>query len=522
MSWSTYGEGSAFQAKNGDLKSFLYKLNPHPGALLPPWQDLQSKKFIMGQLEKLSERIVGKLNVRLKDPKFDAAAYLNYLHDYIPLRKLIKLYAICGIVPRHPFNFQSRHSNLSGSYFLGNCKVDNAMLYKSDIRGDELKLKGETVSCNGVDITLDVDEKIWIQDSILIKTLVHNCSHDPANPELFRINNTATAPYANIHGSPAEGCFLGPFATADLTRLHDCSLGAYSYVQTGELGKQQVGSGRIWIKAAGIFEFTYRYPQRVLDRYIRLRIGQEPTGILIDFMSERKEEFLQILNAVNLKTPAMVPRSSSLSRFAVVRPETQIGENVLVSQRAYLENSFLGKGANAQENCNIINSRLEGNNVMAHGAKIISARLARNVFVGFNSFLRGTPNCPLEIGKGCIVMPHTIIDLQEPLKIPADRLVWGYLQKPEDLKYHSLSLKKLANVRSQCVMKTMKFKGSGMAFVNAFRHRIQHILEANGAFYNGKKNQGHAQKEQHMSFNIIQPYLIGKRKGLFPTLDIKP
>ena len=476
----------------------------------------------MNQLEKLFDRIIGRVKISLKEFNFDPAGYLNYLRDYIPLRKLIKFYAFYGVTAQHPFNFHFRRSNLSGSYFLGYCKVDNAVLYKSDIRGDELKSKGDTINYQGVDYTLDLNEKIRIQDSILIKTLVHNCSNDPANPELFLIKNTASAPYANIHGSLVEGCFLRPFATADLTRLHGCILGTYSYVQAGELWKQQVGNGQIWIKGDDIFDFSYRFPQKVLDKYIHFKIGQQPTGIFIDFIRKRKEEFQRIFDAVNLKPPAMVPKSASLSRYAVVRPSTRIGENVLVAQRAYLENSFLGKGANAQENCYIINSRLEGNNVTAHGAKLVHTRLAKNVFVGFNSFLRGTPDCPLEIGKGCAVMPHTIIDLKKPLTIPADHLIWGFIQNPEDLKYHSISLKQLAGVRRQRVIKSMKFNGNGAAFVNAFRHRIQHILEANGAYYNGKKNQGHAQKEQNISFNIIQPYSMGKLKGLFPTLDIQP
>jgi carbonic anhydrase/acetyltransferase-like protein (isoleucine patch superfamily) len=218
----------------------------------------------------------------------------------------------------------------------------------------------------------------------------------------------------------------------------------------------------------------------------------------------------------------MVPKSASLSRYAVVRPKTQIGKNVLVAQRAYLENSFLGKGANAQENCYIINSRLAGNNVTAHGAKLVHTRLAKHVFIGFNAFLRGTSDCPLNIGKSSIVMPHTIVDLKHPVNIPAEHLVWGYIQKPEDLKYNTLSLKKLTAVRRQKTIKTMKFRGNGAEFVQSFRHRIQHILETNGAYFDGKKNRGHAQHDQNISFNIIQPYMMGPKKGLFPTLDIQP
>jgi carbonic anhydrase/acetyltransferase-like protein (isoleucine patch superfamily) len=351
---------------------------------------------------------------------------------------------------------------------------------------------------------------------------VHASSSDPANPELFLIKNTASTPYANIHGSSVEGCFLGPFSTADLTRLYGCILGTYSYIQAGEMWKQQVGNGQLWIKNGDVFEFAYRLAPGVLDRYINFKIGRQPTGIFIDFIRSYKEEFQRIFDSVNLKPPAMVPKSASLSRYAVVRPKTHIGDNVLVAQRAYLENSFLGDGANAQENCYIINSRLEGNNVTAHGAKIVHSRLAKNVFVGFNSFLRGTADCRLDIGRGSIVMPHTVIDLRKPVSIPPGHLVWGYIQKPDDLKYHSLSLKKLAAVRRQLKIKNMKFSGNGGAFVKAFRHRIQHILESNGAYFDGKKNRGHAQREQNISFNIIQPYTIGPKRGLFPTLDIQP
>ena len=97
----------------------------------------------MNQLEKLFDRIVGKVNISLKGCNFDAAGYLSYLGNYLPLRKLIKFYAFYGVTSHHPFNFHFGRSNLSGSYFLGNCKVDNAILYKSDIRGDELKHQGD-------------------------------------------------------------------------------------------------------------------------------------------------------------------------------------------------------------------------------------------------------------------------------------------------------------------------------------------------------------------------------------------
>jgi carbonic anhydrase/acetyltransferase-like protein (isoleucine patch superfamily) len=216
-----------------------------------------------------------------------------------------------------------------------------------------------------------------------------------------------------------------------------------------------------------------------------------------------------------------VPKSASLSPYAVVKPKTHIAENVLIAQHAYIESSVLGKGANAQEHCYIIDSRLAGNNVTAHGAKLINAHLDKNVFVGFNSFLRGTLEFPLQLGEGVIVMPHTIIDTNAPLTIPPSHLVWGLIKKPADLPEHSIDLDDLSKVKDKFQMGAMLFEGSGHGFVDAFRHRIDHILEANGAYFDGKKNRGHAQKIQHIAYNIIQPHPLGLKKGVYPTIDIR-
>ncbi|MFZ1984445.1 MAG: transferase, partial [Desulfatitalea sp.] len=181
-----------------------------------------------------------------------------------------------------------------------------------------------------------------------------------------------------------------------------------------------------------------------------------------------------------------------------------------------------GKGANAQENCYIINSRLEGNNVTAHGAKIIEADLGKNVFVGFNSFLRGRPACRITIGPESIIMPHTIIDIKQPLTIPDGRLVWGLITDQASFEAHSIDLTEMSEIKAPFSKGNMFFEGDGASFVAAFRHRIQHILEANGAFYDGSKNKGHAQRNQKISFNTIQPYPEGRLEGLYPTIVIKP
>ena len=159
----------------------------------------------------------------------------------------------------------SRQVRVTGSGFinmpfLGKIRACNSMVYKSDIRGDELKHQGDVFHYQEFDIPLTRDEGIYIQDSLLVKTLVHHYSHDPESLEEFFIKDTAAAHYANIHGSPSEGCFLGPFATVDLTTIRDCVVGTFSYVQAGEIGHLNVAPGTVWVRDPDAFNFLYRYP----------------------------------------------------------------------------------------------------------------------------------------------------------------------------------------------------------------------------------------------------------------------
>ena len=472
----------------------------------------------MKALQALFDRIVQRVNINLRELEIDVRPYVDNL---IPFEQLTKFYAFYGITPHHALDLQFRKSSLAGSYFLGKCCATGSILYKTDIRGDELKKKGDIYPYKAFDIAVSEDETIRIQDSLLVKTLVHNFSHDPETLENFFITNTLSLHYANIHGSPTDGSYLGPFATVDLTTMNDCVIGAFSYIQAGEIGHLNIEPGTVWVRNPDRFNFFYRYPKERLRPYIHFAAGQSPRGVLMDFVEQHKEAFQHVFEKVNLE-PVVVPDTSSLDRFAVIKPKTVIRENVLVAQRAYLENAYLGKGANAQENCYIINSRLEGNNVTAHGGKIIEADLERNVFVGFNSFLRGRPGSRLTIGQGCIIMPHTIIDIQQPLAIPAGHLVWGLVTGQADLATNSIPLEALSEVKdSQCVG-GMYFEGDGECFVKAFRDRIHHILEANGALYDGSIHRGHAQKNQNISFNTIQPYPEGEFKGLYPTIIIRP
>ncbi|MBW2708431.1 MAG: transferase [Deltaproteobacteria bacterium] len=473
----------------------------------------------MKELEKLLERIIQRININLRELDYDVTPFIKNL---VSLNQMVKFYALYGITPNHPLDFSFKHSSLAGSYFLGKIRTRNSILYKSDIRGDELKHQGDVFHYQKFEIPITRDEDVDIEDSFLIKTLVHNFSHDPETLERFFIRDTISTHYANIHGAPMDGCFLGPFATVDLTTMRDCVIGAFSYVQAGEVDHLKVDPGTVWVRSPDMFNFQYRYPVDRLNDYIYFAKNAPPQGIFIDFVEDRKEDFEQIFNAVNVEQPASVPESSSLNRFSVIKPKIHIGENVLVAQRAYLQNAWLGKGANAQEQCYIINSRLEGFDITAHGAKIIEADLDKNVFVGFNAFLRGRSDARLSIGQESIIMPHTIIDIKKPLTIPPGHLVWGLITNPKELETNSIALKDLSKINDGMTKGDMSFEGSGNGFVTAFRERIHHILDANGAFFDGKTNKGHAQMNQNISFNTIQPYPDGDLQGLYPTIIIQP
>jgi carbonic anhydrase/acetyltransferase-like protein (isoleucine patch superfamily) len=473
----------------------------------------------MRELERLFTRIIQRVNINLRELEFDVSPFANAL---IPPDQLTKFYAFYGITPDLPLDLHFEHSALAGSYFLGKCRVRNSLLYKSDIRGDELKRKDHIIEFNNFTLILTKDEIIDIEDSALVKTLVHNYSHDPETPEKFFIKDTLAMDYSNIHGSPSDGCFLGPFATVDLTTMRDCVIGAYSYIQAGEINHLKVDPGTIWVNSPGNFNFFYKYPKEALEHYVSLSPDKVPWGMFTDFIEEREDQFQRVFDFVNLDEIESIPETASLDRYAVVLPNIKIADNVLVSQRAYIENSTLGKGANAQENCFIINSHLAGYNVTAHGAKIIETDLEQNVFVGFNSFLYGKKDSRLQIGKDCVIMPHTIVDIEQPMKIPAGHLVWGLVRNNEELLTNSISLQELASVESSFTKGRLHFEGKGALLVKALTDRIQHILEANGAFFEQNENAGHAQRNQNLSLNTIQPFRIGGKKGMYPSIRILP
>lgn len=470
----------------------------------------------MNQLRQLSDRIINRVNANLSEFEFDTQSFISSSLDH---EKMIKFYAFYGITSRHPLYFHFKNSNIAGSYFLGKCHVGRSAIYKSDIRGDELKRKGDRIR-SAKNIPLVDDEIIVIEDSLLYKTLVHNNSHNPESPEKFGIRNTVSAHYSSIHGSTLEGCFLGPFSTVDLMNLHSCIIGNFSYVQAGELFHRKINPGTIWLRTQN-FEFKYKFQKEILERFVGVNKNYQPRGSIYDFVSEREQHYEKLFDVMNLE-PLETPPSSTVNRYAVVRGKIEIGKNVLVAQRAFLEDSFIGDGSNAQENSYIVNSTLAGLNVTTHGGKLIYANIGSETYIGFNAFLNGKMDAPIDIGDRCIVMPHTIIDSDVSIKIPKDHLVWGYIGSRNDIESHTIALDDLAEVRNVLEIGGMRFAGNGSVFIDAFQRRINQVLLANGALFSNGENQGHAQDGQSISFNIIQPYTTGQREGLYPSIRIKP
>jgi carbonic anhydrase/acetyltransferase-like protein (isoleucine patch superfamily) len=473
----------------------------------------------MKQLQRILCNVVNRTNINLRRSAIDVGPYVR---GAVSLENYAQFYAFYAVSTEHPLFFNFQCSSLAGSYFFGKCDVQHSVMYKCDVRGDELKSLSKGFSVDGTNVRLHSDEVIRIVDSFLNKTLIHSFSHDPEFPEEFLIKNTVALSYANIHGSPVMGSFLGPFSTIDLCTVQNSVIGAYAYVQVCDLQPSVIEPGRIWIRNKAGDEFIYNYPPEIISKYISVAPNERAKGLFMDFVDNHKRDFERVFGFLYASRPESYAPGSFVSRYAVVKGETSIGENVLVAQRAYLENARLGKGANAQENSYVVDSVLEGYDVTAHGAKIIGSHLGTNVFVGFNSFLRGTPEARLTVGQGAVIVPHTIIDLTEPVTIPPDYVVWGYVTKQADLATQAVSIEDFAKVEGQVNIGGMTFSGNGERFIRAFQHRIHHILQDNGAYYDGKENLGHAQKTKNITYNLIQPYVEGGFKGVYPNMRIFP
>jgi hypothetical protein len=109
-----------------------------------------------------------------------------------------------------------------------------------------------------------------------------------------------------------------------------------------------------------------------------------------------------------------------------------------------------------------------------------------------------------------------------PLEIPPEHMVWGLVRNKAELAENSISLEKLSEIKSIYSQGKMCFEGNGAMFVEAFKERIHHILHANGAFYKNWEHAGHAQKNQRLSLNTIQPFQFGVKEGMYPNIKIQP
>ncbi len=57
-----------------------------------------------------------------------------------------------------------------------------------------------------------------------------------------------------------------------------------------------------------------------------------------------------------------------------------------------------------------------------------------------------------------------------------------------------MSIDNFSKIDDGLIQGNLSYEGSGASFVTAFRDRIQHILEANGAFFNGSEKKGSDRK----------------------------
>ena len=200
----------------------------------------------MKSIGNLLKRIMARVNLNLSDMDFDVSPYIS---DLVTIDDLARKGAMCGVSLDHNLHFTFKSSALAGSYFLDKCDVENAVIYETDVRGDELKRQGHIVEAHGQTLVLEEDEAIHIRDSFLCQALVHSFSHDPLSPEEFFITQTVALPWANIHGSPVAGSFLGPGSTIDLTTVRSSVVGRFAYVQVGEMTHRYIPEGQVWINA---------------------------------------------------------------------------------------------------------------------------------------------------------------------------------------------------------------------------------------------------------------------------------
>ena len=66
-----------------------------------------------------------------------------------------------------------------------------------------------------------------------------------------------------------------------------------------------------------------------------------PCGIICNFVTEREKEFERPFDVVDF-APIDAPTTLAVHRYAVVKGNPTIANNVLIAQRAFLENATMG------------------------------------------------------------------------------------------------------------------------------------------------------------------------------------
>jgi hypothetical protein len=132
-----------------------------------------------------------------------------------------------------------------------------------------------------------------------------------------------------------------------------------------------------------------------------------------------------------------------------------------------------------------------------------------------NSFLNGKSNAEIVIGKGCIIMPHTIIDASEPITIPEGSLVWGFIDSDESIKTQSIQLDELKTITEKFTRGDMTFEGNGNAFVSDLKERINRLNLSK------EMSPEKIYTSEDTSVFIIQPYFTGPKAGIYPSITIK-
>jgi hypothetical protein len=93
----------------------------------------------------------------------------------------------------------------------------------------------------------------------------------------------------------------------DLTTMRDCVIGAYSYVQAGEISHLKIEPGTVWVRKPDDFNFMYRYPHQPIEQLHLFCRRQSAPGCFHGFVEDRKEAFQRVFNVVNIEHQVPVP-----------------------------------------------------------------------------------------------------------------------------------------------------------------------------------------------------------------------